>query len=126
MPMGKQTLLLSNNHGLRSERGVQQGDPFSSIAFSLSVNPVAHSLKSSFKGWYLADATLEGNPSVALCNLETLVKERPKIVIELKSAKCYILVMNVNYRGRFSEPGYRNRIDHSRPVESSRKLHFWF
>ena len=53
---------MSNGNLIWSDSGVQQGDPFCPLLFSLAIHDIAYSMKSNFNVCYLDDATIAGDP----------------------------------------------------------------
>ena len=51
-----------NGHIIWSNSGVQQGDPFGPLLFSLAIHEIASTIKSNFNVLYLDDATIAGDP----------------------------------------------------------------
>ena len=59
---GSPTPLMANGNLIWSDSGVQQGDPYGPLLFSLAIHDIASSMKSNFNVWYLDDATIAGDP----------------------------------------------------------------
>ncbi|KAL7669329.1 hypothetical protein ACOME3_009991 [Neoechinorhynchus agilis] len=80
------------------------------------VNPIEHSLGSSFNAWYLDEAKLGSDPSVVLRDLETLVRETAGSGVELNAGKCELLVMNIEVELAQSKiiKGSRDEVDRAR------------
>ena len=54
--------LFYKNDILLSQEGVQQGDPLGPLLFCLAIHPLVERLKSTFKVFYMDDATIGGTP----------------------------------------------------------------
>ena len=51
---------MANKNFIWSDSGVQQGDPFGPLHFSIAIHDIASSMKSNLNVWYLDDATIAG------------------------------------------------------------------
>ena len=78
---------------LRSEEGIQQGDPFGPALFALGLDELTREVESGFNVWYLDDATLGGSPDVVLRDVRRLVTALGAIGLEINSAKCELTVL---------------------------------
>ena len=58
---------------LRSETGIQQGDPFGPAMFALGIDEVARRVQSEFNVWYLDDAAIGDTPERVLEDVKTLI-----------------------------------------------------
>ena len=79
---------------LRSETGIQQGDPFGPALFALAVDEAARSVNTEFNVWYLDDATLGGAPEEVFEAVRTLLVRLNTIVLEVNSGKCELTILN--------------------------------
>ena len=59
---GSTTPRMANENIIWSDSGVQQGDPFGPLLFSLAIHDIASSMRSNFNVWYLDDATIAEDP----------------------------------------------------------------
>ena len=58
---------MANGNVIWSDSGVQQGNPLGPLLFSIAIHDIASSMKSNFNVWYLADATIAGDP-ISVCD----------------------------------------------------------
>ena len=59
---GSPTPPMANGNLIRSDSGVQQGNPLGPLLFSIAIHDIASSMKSNFNVRYLDDATIAGGP----------------------------------------------------------------
>ena len=78
---------------LRSEEGIQQGDPFGPALFALGLDELTREVESDFNVWYLDDATLGGSPDVVLRDVRRLVTALGAIGLEVNSANFELTVL---------------------------------
>ena len=76
---------------LRSESGVQQGDPLGPLLFCLVIKPMTELISSRLNLWYLDDGALGGDPEDVRDDLVTIMKESEKLGLSLNLSKCEIL-----------------------------------
>ena len=79
---------------LRSETGIQQGDPFGPAMFSLGIDEVARRVESEFNVWYLDDAALMDTPERVLKDVGTLMDGLGAIGLEIICAKCELTILD--------------------------------
>ena len=76
---GLSSLLFFGSSVLYSHTGLQEGDPMTSLAFALVINPIVANLKSTFKVWYLDDGTLEVELDMVLRDLSIIERAFSRI-----------------------------------------------
>ena len=79
---------------LRSETGIQQGDPFGPAMFALGIDEVARRVESEFNVWYLDDAALGDTPERVIEDVKTLIDGLGTIGLEVNSAKCELTILD--------------------------------
>jgi len=79
---------------LRSETGIQQGDPFGPAMFALGIDEVARRVQSEFNVWYLDDAALGDTPERVLEDVRILIDGLSAIGLEVNSAKCELTILD--------------------------------
>ena len=77
---------------LRSERGVQQGDPCGPAAFAWAVQDLAEDLSAfvTWQAWYFDDAHILGTPLQLHQALQFIRDRAAAIGLELNLAKCQV------------------------------------
>ena len=88
------TKLFFGEEGLKSESGIQQGDPFGPALFALAVDEAARGVNSEFNVWYLDDATLGGTPEQVLEDVPILLDKLNALGLEVNSEKCELAILN--------------------------------
>ena len=83
----KPTPLYIGSEVIRSQTGVQQGDPLGSLGFALAVDPIIRSLDTPFNEWFLDDGTLAGPAPSVTRNLEQLIPKLSEIGLTLNPSK---------------------------------------
>ncbi|XP_052759361.1 uncharacterized protein LOC128202586 [Galleria mellonella] len=89
---GSPSILVYNNHPIKSSVGCQQGDPMGPVIFSLGINSIIKKLLSPLNIWYLDDGSLGGNASVVLSDLEILINDLAGIGLQLNFDKCELYI----------------------------------
>ena len=89
----KSSALFFGEDVLRSEEGIQQGDPFGPALFALGLDELTREVDSGFNVWYPDDLTLGGSPDVVLRDVRRLVTALGAIGLEVNSAKCELTVL---------------------------------
>ena len=79
---------------LKSETGIQQGDPFGPALFALAVDEAARGVDTEFNVWYLDDATLGGAPEKVFEAARTLLVRLSTMGLEVNSGKCELTILN--------------------------------
>ena len=79
---------------LRSETGIQQGDPFGPALFALAVDEAARSVDTEFSVWYLDDATLGDAPERVLEAARSLLTKLDALGLEVNSEKCELTILD--------------------------------
>ena len=90
------SLLNFGEHQLRSDEGLQQGDPLAPLLFCASTMKLSRSMTSEFNVWYLDDGTIGGDVSDLLLDLETVRTAGRKIGLLLNDGKCEIVTDDAN------------------------------
>ena len=73
-----------------SKTGVQQGDPLSSLLFSLTIDTATRAADTDINVWYLDDGTLAGPLPSVLTSIERVRKEVEKCGLHLNGKKCEV------------------------------------
>ena len=90
------TTLFFGDFQLKSECGVQQGDPLGPLLFSIAIHELAASLQSELNVWYLDDVTVGGEPSVVLADLRKIQSVSQQIGLSLNNSKSEIIIIGGN------------------------------
>jgi len=98
LPMVRQayqfeSLLFGEGYTLRSQTGVQQGDPCGPALFCLALKDLTDNLTSNCSPWYLDDGILLGTMEQVLTDLKTVLDYSAYSGLELNSSKCEIFLM---------------------------------
>ena len=80
---------------IRSNTGVQQGDPAGPAVFALAVDEVAHVVRSPLNVWYLDDATIGGPLEQVLDDLSNIIPLLEGIGLVLNSSKCEVITSRI-------------------------------
>ena len=91
---GSSTHLSFGEYTVKSDEGVQQGDPLGPLLFSLAINPLLTEIKSEFVSGYLDDISIGGEAGgVAndVLRLERGAKDRGLV---LNRGKCEVIGLN--------------------------------
>ena len=101
---GDHPLLLSAMGTLRSESGVQQGDPLGPLLFCLVLHKVVTAIAAdsicsqlSFHSWYMDDGVIAGPKQAALQALSIIKQLGPPLGLFINASKCEL----------FSKEGFR-------------------
>ena len=89
------TALFYKDEIIRSETGIQQGDPFGPALFSMGVDEIAREVSSAFNVWYLDDATFGDSPSKVLEDVQHIVEKLNSIGLEINSDKCELTFLSL-------------------------------
>ena len=82
-------LFLGSGHPLRSEQGVQQGDPLGPLFFSLCWQQVVEQLPAlEMNVWYLDDGHLVGPVGALRDALQVIVREGRRLGVAVNPVKC--------------------------------------
>ena len=89
---GAQPILHLGESIIRSQSGVQQGDPLGPLGFALTLQPIIERIKEEVPGlkinaWYLDDGTLCGSPNDLLEALKIIEQEGPTRGLHLNHSK---------------------------------------
>ena len=85
------SLLSFGEHLLRSDEGVQQGDPLGPLLFCVSTMKLARSMTSELNLWYLDDGTIGGELRDLLHDLDTVRRVGATLGLLLNEDKCEIV-----------------------------------
>jgi Reverse transcriptase (RNA-dependent DNA polymerase) len=89
--MAEGTQLCFGSFTLRSEEGVQQGDPLGALYFCLAIQKLLISLQSDLVVAYLDDVTLGGNESTVERDFLRIETEFSKLGLMLNRLKCEVI-----------------------------------
>ena len=84
----KPSNLYYSNTVIKSESGIQQGDPFGPALFSLGVDDITKSVDAEFNIWFLDDCTIGDSPDNVIENVRTGVQKLTLAGLELSSSNC--------------------------------------
>ena len=79
------------NHEITSSTGAQQGDPLSSLLFSLTIQPILERLSSELNVGYLDDVTIGGPIGDVCADIEFIHTEARRIGLDLNISKCEVI-----------------------------------
>ena len=85
--------LYFSNNVIKSESGIQQGDPFGPALFSLGVDDITKSVDTEFNIWFLDDCTIGDSPEKVIENVRTVVQKLRLAGLELNSSKCELVIL---------------------------------
>lgn len=86
------TTLLCGESVIKSESGVQQGDPLGPLLFCLVIDKLTRLMTSELNLWYLDDGTLGGSPATVLKDLQTVIDGAAEAGLELNLGKCELFI----------------------------------
>ena len=76
-----------------SRTGIQQGDPLSSLLFSLAIDDVATQTSTGVNIWYLDDATIGGPLQQVASNIERIDRQLEERGLRMNSRKCETILL---------------------------------
>ena len=79
-----------------SRTGIQQGDPLSSLLFSLAVDGAARASDTDINAWYLDDGTIGGPLESVIPNIHRVKNELDKVGLRINSSKCEVSLLGAN------------------------------
>lgn len=87
--------LLFGDKRILSSSGIQQGDPLSTLLFSLTIHPVLSRLAEKYSSlaanvWYLDDGSVAGDPSMLCSYLRDFVRAVEEIDLKVNFSKCEV------------------------------------
>lgn len=88
--------LYIDNKKIWSRTGIQQGDPLSSLLFSLAVDDVAKTADTDINVWYLDDATLGGPLELVTRNIQRITTSLEKLGLKINSTKCEAILLGAD------------------------------
>ncbi|GJX71718.1 putative reverse transcriptase domain-containing protein [Tanacetum coccineum] len=98
--------LYYGEHTLWSCQGVQQGDPFGPLLFSLVLHPLICKIRDSFSlslhAWYLDDGTIVGDTVVVGKVLELIMEDGPRCGLQLNVDKTKVFWPKEDPRSRLT------------------------
>ena len=86
------SFLIFNGLVIKSDEGIQQGDPLGPICFSLCIQRLISRLSSALNVWYLDDGTLAGDQQTVMSDLETIISEQSSLGLKVNVKKCELSV----------------------------------
>ena len=87
---------MANGNLIWSHSGVQQGDPFGPLPFSLAIHYIASSTKCNFSVWYMDDATIAGDPRFVCDNIKRCSCMLADIGIFLNPSKSELVYLGLD------------------------------
>ncbi|GKD89364.1 putative reverse transcriptase domain-containing protein [Tanacetum coccineum] len=119
------TRLYCREHTLWSCQGVQQGDPFGPLLFSLVLHPLICKIRDSFSiylhAWYLDDGTIVGDTMVVGKVLELIMKDGPRCGQLLNVDKTEVFWSKEDPRSRLAGYTFTMRTCPPRVFESAQR-----
>ena len=91
---GAHSLLFHGEKTIRSETGLQQGDPAGPALFALTIDGLTKSLVSELNVWFLDDGTTGDLVARVAADLDRLLEGFPLLGAELNGDKCEITPLN--------------------------------
>lgn len=88
--------LLWRGREIRSESGVQQGDPLGPFLFCLGIHQIVKNMMSKFNIWYLDDGCLIGDPTSVFTDFQTIIEMGKKIGLKVNLSKCEVFMLDGN------------------------------
>ena len=86
-----ESFLCFDKEQIKSAEGVQQGDPLAPLLFCLTVLNVSKHMTSELNLWYMDDATLGGNVSDLLADIEHITLQGQHLGLQLNFSKCEVI-----------------------------------
>ena len=87
------TPLFIGDSKILSQTGIQQGDPLSSLLFSLTVDAAARSADTDINIWYLDDGTLAGSVPDVVSSIQRVRAELSKVGLTINPTKCEAILL---------------------------------
>jgi len=85
---------------ISSEQGCQQGDPSSSMLFSLLIQPLITSLRSELVMFFMDDGTCcDTNPDTVLADLAAIMRDSERTGLKLNPSKCTLFAKGCDVSG---------------------------
>ena len=79
---------------IKSEEGLQQGDPLAPALFCLAINKLVCNLKCRLNAWYLDDGGLGGSAKSILRDTEEIIRGGEEIGLRLNPNKCELIIVD--------------------------------
>ena len=77
-----------------SATGIQQGDPFGPVLFSLGIDRLTREVETEFNIWYLNEGTLGDSPDKVILCIRKLVQDLQEVGFEVNQRKCELIILN--------------------------------
>ena len=89
----EKTSLRFGSEIIKSNEGVQQGDPLGPFLFSLGIQDLIKNCKSEFNAWYLDDGTLAGDVETVLTDAKTitLAANSHGLIVNPKKSELFLI-----------------------------------
>ena len=88
---GSPSFLFCGDYIIRSEEGVQQGDPLGPLLFCLTIQPLVSQIQSEFKVFYLDDGTRGGPVETILRDLKQVDADAAELGLQLNHGKSELI-----------------------------------
>ena len=98
---GQPSFLAYGNYIIKSEQGVQQGDPLGPMFYCMSTQKLIERLKVEYGQWYLDDGSLGGRVEELIVAFQTLKTEAAKIGLHVNEKKCELIANDDSVIRRF-------------------------
>ena len=98
---GQPSFLAYGNYIIKSEQGVQQGDPLGPMFYCMSTQKLIERLKVEYGQWYLDDGSLGGRVEELMVAFQTLKTEAAKIGLHVNEKKCELIANDDSVIRRF-------------------------
>ena len=89
---------------IKSQEGVQQGDPLGPFLYCLGTIDLVKSCKSPLNLWYLDDSSLGGPVKTVLEDYKMIREASVNLGQEVNSSKCELYLINPHIKNRYERP----------------------